>query len=170
MTREWPSREQWAHNRRTVFAGDEPDYRYYEPHQHLVTDAMKAAAQAELRAFWRALGPHVRGYHHDSRALDVRWLRKEVREHIDSDGYLDRFFEEYDRALAHLPDVRAAHPLPAVRILRDASLALRQAAEADFKRAVANRPIDDAAWAEELDRRARIDDYLTRPEARFERR
>ena len=44
----WPSREQWAENRRTRYYGDDCPPEYYEAHAHLVTDAMKAAAKAEL--------------------------------------------------------------------------------------------------------------------------
>jgi hypothetical protein len=166
VIKNWPSREEWAQRRRTVYVGDECPHEYYAPYHEMVTAEMERAARAELEAPWRALGPAVRGYRTSEQAGDARCLRREVREALHypwgvSDDLpswrVDRVLHFEGRWLAHLPELRAGHPLPACRAYVAGRDEQRRRAEADWMQAVANRPIDDAAWARELAYRAEFE-------------
>jgi hypothetical protein len=173
----WDTREEWAKRRRTVYYGmDRPD-RFITPYEHLVTPAMKAAARAELDALWKALGPHARTAQRPAadklyRAKQITYAdavarcetpgdtardcRHEIRE--DQKSGCIRAPLGYGRCMEDLPTVFAAHPLAAVHAYVAASDERAARANADWLAEVAQTPIDDEAWAQELARRADWDE------------
>jgi hypothetical protein len=158
----------------------EPDTSHFAPYLSLETDEMRAAACRELEALWKALGPHVRGHRRDERASEVWCFRRQVKPTLASVAsrydHLSFTAEDYQKLLELIPGLQSVCPMPAFHQLCAARRTIKEKAWADFEREVTTRPIDDEAWAKELQRRAdhekyraRIRDYLTRPEARFER-
>jgi hypothetical protein len=127
---------------------------------------MVAAAHTELHALWKALARSVRGYRDDPTwaASHVRDYRRKISTTIGlcRTRWWDSPCYQWlaDQFAAVVPaNVQAAHPMSALRALVAARQAQRAAAEQDWVTDVKNRPIDDAAWAEELKRRHRIEHY-----------
>jgi hypothetical protein len=173
----WPSRDEWAKGERTIYYGDEMPSKFFEPYKAMVPDSLRDAAVAELEALWKGLRTYIRGARGpivdklvragqlryadavdqiDTPADDALDLRHEVRRLITRDRV--HVPSAYARCVEHFPVLGQTHPLSLVRQYEESLTQALRAADADWHHAVANTPIDDEAWAEELKRRARIED------------
>jgi hypothetical protein len=173
---EWPSREEWAKQQRTLY-WDEllSEHPVSEQLSDYATRDETAAAAAALRAVWLAKGRamktararagwRVRQPGEPKKAYIARWCsmpeddREIVREYDD----LQDARRELNKAIA---DLRAdmlrpwrwhvAYPPPLKEIVERYEQARREARDALIAER-AQAPIDDAAWAEELEMRQRL--------------
>jgi hypothetical protein len=181
----WPSREEWARNRRAF-------YLEHDRHPCPATRRLPAYATtgeiaiviAELKAMIRearraepasynALGPLGRQRGENKRAYDGRFLAmsKKEQEIVIAGlapvwpGDLTPVLKELQKDI--VPSRWPVHGIGAPPLL-DAIIARYQAAEhqADeaWRRIVKATPIDDAAWEEELERRRQSEDNAAHPE------
>lgn len=172
----WPSREEWAKHRRTAYAEETP----YSPSK--VTDYASDAEEineaiAELRARWKVCGQEM---------AEAKGAAGELAQQPGETGmqYLSRYYAmtEAEQDLSYRPEkCRDERKMinEVIRYLRDGELywrarnvlssspmlsriwdryeaALQRANDARIEE-IANKPIDDAAWEQELERRAEIE-------------
>ena len=176
---EWPSREDWAYKRRHFSDGLSPkevldDLRTY------ATPEEVAAVIADLKAAWRQLGqamkevkvkagarldPLLRQRGEPHRDYSRRWGQMTPEELALLASYMDPQtmrgrVSKLIRDLESSGFIHGWRTLPGVERLgpivarQEAAIA---EANADLAHRVATRPIDDAAWAKELEWRAWIE-------------
>ena len=179
MAIRWPTREQWARGRRIVYADMETPAHFLQRYDDLVPPALFAAARVELDALWKALGPLARTARRPKveelwRTGQITLEEAQARIETPGDAAHDCRYEirenqkrwpglilvphSYDRCVVAFPAVGAAHPLTTVRAYTAACAERAGRARSDWEAEVAQTPIDDAAWAEELARRAAWDE------------
>jgi hypothetical protein len=153
----WPSREEWAEQRRTPYYDRFEDLRFKGDLADCGSEAEIAAIIQTLRARWSELGRQMKTA--SKEPTDPRWPRSSRYEDLRSDRRVvndaikrmrDGQWPEY--SYVYIKDVLA--PLAPLRARYDAA---RKAAEGERCREIEATPIDDAAWEAELRRRANLD-------------
>jgi hypothetical protein len=194
MKREWPTREEWAKNRTTCYADlfddlDLGDFHGLDDSQR--DDAIKALQtlwKAEgVRMKHRAeiagplcKQPNETGREHTERWLamtkeeqnlaghvsECRWNRKEINEAIKAvrNRKWIRWMHSYDGALlpSWMPSDSEAAKI--FQPILDRYKAAYKAATEKREQEILSTPIDDDAWAKELEYRARAEYERAHPE------
>jgi hypothetical protein len=146
MTTDWPSREQWAERRSSVSWATDPPATTRELPLYASPEEIEAAI-VSLKKLWAGLGREMK-------AAEDPWNYRDRRREInDVIGQL-RNCEVPWRVL---DSIRT----PSLDVIVTRYRAAVQATHERFVAKCAARPIDDAAWQEELERRARIDQWLS---------
>jgi len=181
----WPTREQWAAIQRTAY------YDYFEdlPRSNDIADYASpeetTAAIAALKAIWcdygrrlkeakQLAGPVLHRFYYDlspdeqklcnhvslfkDRRAEINQVIKALRE--------GHYHYKFDSILKRAADPEHATPCQIDPVLVSIQSRYRAAYEveaAEIIRRAEARPIDDAAWERELQRRRDIDAHLTRP-------
>ena len=179
----WPSREQWAKNRRTWY-GDDPNPL---AQRNRASDFASAAeieqAISELKAHWKLLGrqmteakrfagkllqqPGETSYEYITRWLEMPKAAQDLAiqpDHLRRDRAAIHFTirelgDRDGRLHWRVHNVVVMEPSPSPTLCRIWSRyedALDDANKA-FAEQIAQTPIDDAAWEEELERRAEFE-------------
>ncbi len=179
----WPNRDEWARDKRTVYAGDVHEVRVDVSRDvaEYATPEQFAAALAELGSYWRALGKDVRAANNAATAASPWWRKRRD----DPLGYAiarDELADDVGQVLArahaaidHRKDINtlikslAAGRLPGFTLTTAPAeaapvfasivaryVAAQDAAVAAFIERRQTAAIDDAAWQRELERRAAI--------------
>jgi hypothetical protein len=189
--RDWPTREQWARNRTTVFAGDEnphpasrrlSDYASADEIAAAI-EAIKAARLQTLRTeraadlalglLGRQRGESRRGYETRFRTMS-RAEQDRVIDSVPSSYDLHELNETLKQLKGGVVPWRrvwaalGSEPAPLSPIMARYEAALKQTHKA-WEQEVAQTPVDDAAWAKELEWRRKCDDDDAHPE-RFRHR
>jgi hypothetical protein len=176
MTRtyNWPSREEWAKQRRTYYWDD--DLRVSRKLQDYATPEEIDAITTALRALWlaegrkmqaakQAAGSRLQQPGEDNRSyfMRVRAMTETEREPL----HQWRTHQDERRQINQALKTISEGKLPDERLREDGKLILAsikarydaawEAAHAERKREIENRPIDDAAWEDHLRWRAWIE-------------
>jgi hypothetical protein len=180
----WASREEWARNRRTVYADEEnpnPATRamsaYASPAEiEAAITSMKSLAleqQRAERAANLALGPLGRQRGESRRAYDRRFcaMSREDQDIVVGSAAMPhhdarevrQILREYLLIGAVPPQHNGWYPTPLSQIVGRYKAAAK-AADVKWHEEVAATPIDDAAWEQELERRRKWDDDAAHPE------
>jgi hypothetical protein len=175
-TYNWPTREEWAVQQRTV---------YYDMLEDLISTSLSnyasddevAAAITALRKIWCTYGHQMKEAKRNAETVVDRSyyeLSEEERKLIDPiHTYQDRRREindvikslrrgRYHFRISWILERDGCPPLAVIKTRYDAAWA---AAEVKIE----NTPIDDDAWAKELQRRRDIDEYFNNPAANVHR-
>jgi hypothetical protein len=180
MNREWPTREQWAEQQRAAYWDSDIPHPYNASRRlsdYATPDEIHAII-AELKALWSTYGREMKAVKDhpavkrsdeslsdyltrlktmsetekeiSGRPINMKYRRSEINEMLKQ-------LRNGEVPFRGLDPIRAAAPLC------DALLARYEAAaEAGIQKYVdecAARPVDDAAWARELERRAEIEQW-----------
>jgi hypothetical protein len=156
---DWPSREEWAEERRTP---------YYDHFENLITNDINAyaspeeiaAALAALREIWCRYGRQMKAAQSGSK--DEYWYRRRLINEVRKSLCEGRYHSYVDWVLQ-----RENGDVPALAVIKKRYDAAKAAAEQKVHEDVAATPIDDAAWEEELQRRRGLDHYFNNPAARI---
>jgi hypothetical protein len=178
MKVDWPSREEWAIQGRTAYC-DEGGHRYtasselslYANPEEIAT-AIAALQKmwrdygTDMRAAQKVAGPLARQSNERRRDWGQRWLAmtdveqklaNEVESFRDKRELINRVIKTMrNNGVPWWQFGRAAPPPPLDAIIARYEAAV-QAGDEKWKAEVAARPVDDAAWASELEHRGRID-------------
>jgi hypothetical protein len=145
MTTDWPSREQWAERRRSVAWASDPPTASRELLLYASPGEIDAAI-VSLKKLWADLGRQMK-------ASEDAWTYRDLRHEInDVLGQLRNSKVPW-RVVASI----RTQPLDVIVARYEAAV---QATHERFAAECAARPIDDAAWEEELRRRARVEQWL----------
>jgi hypothetical protein len=146
----WPSREEWAKQRRTPYGDLMPEIS--DRISDYATPAEVEALEAALHERWKELGRTLRTCADESDAAEIRDRRQGINRarRLIASGELPHHLEDHFGA----QDLMA----PFVERWREAQTAAYAAAAGR----IAQTPIDDEAWAGELVHRARVDAWLGR--------
>jgi hypothetical protein len=154
-THVWPSREEWAKDQRT------PYYDHFEGGEGSIIsnrladyadETTIAAAIKALESLWRELGRQMRA----CQDAEQKEILKDRRAGINCALKTMRA-GEIPSEHAECRSVLSSAILAPFDEPRDAAL---KAAYEQREREIAATPIDDAAWAKELQRRAHVEKWL----------
>jgi hypothetical protein len=182
----WPSREEWARQHRTYY-GDSDDLRVSDRLADYATPEEIAEALAEAKALWAEMGRQMKKA---GAALTDAEYRKRFREALQTSRQeVDKFVDSPESNRIYLRDQRSRLNRHIIKPLREGWLprssspgnwvesfradelpktcelcrrywiawhAAYEAKKAEY----AARPIDDAAWEEELRRRESVTAWL----------
>jgi hypothetical protein len=177
---EWPTREEWAKRQRTVYGDMLEDLISTRLSDYASADEV-AAAIAALRKLWCAYGQRMKEAKRNAGdVIDRNYydLNEEERKliapiHTCQDrrktiNQVIKFFREgqYHYYVNWVLDRDACPPLAMIKERYDAAWT---AAELKVRQRVAATPIDDAAWARELEIRRSTDAYFNDPTANIYR-
>jgi hypothetical protein len=142
---EWPSREEWARQRRTCYYDLSPNVS--RSLSDYATSAEIEALIVAMRERWKALGRQVRRL---EGGIELRWKRACINRGLKliRNGEIPICFEDYAGAEDIVADLHTRHRTAKV------------AAYERWERATARAPIDDSAWEQELAHRARVERYF----------
>jgi hypothetical protein len=150
----WPSREEWAKDRRTPYIDSAPDTADYSIEAYM-TPAESASLKAAMRERWKELGRQMRqaggkDVKNEQGYNDFQWRRKCISAGLKliAQGTMPWLREHYHGAEDLVQELQARYE------------AARMAEIGKWEQEVAQTPIDDAAWDAELKRRAQVDAYL----------
>jgi hypothetical protein len=145
----WPSREQWAENRRTPYLyGYDHPYRASLDLSLYATAEEVAAAIADLRQIWCLYGRKMKA---PPDGRDYQYYRSEINARIKEmrEGFVPKGDWSLGTGLKIAP--------PALHFILERYLAAEWAGIKKWEAEVAARPIDDEAWEAELEWRRRIE-------------
>jgi hypothetical protein len=145
---QWPSREEWARQRRTFYCDQLPDIS--TSLADYATPAEIRALAAAMRALWQELGREMR--RKGNRREELQSARQTVNRGLKliRRGELPLALEDYQGAEDILADLHTRYEAAKVEACERRAREIAQAA------------IDDGAWDAELERRAKVDRYLKR--------
>jgi hypothetical protein len=180
MSREWPSREEWARNMRTPYGDLFDNVRVSETLSDYASPAEIDAAIAEAKALWTAMGREMKklGPAMSDREWRELYLSKPTREERTQLSETDACRRVCLRDERSDLNWHVIKPLRENRVpwgrgfiswmdkLPTLAVLLRRyddacdAAHEARKREIEATPIDDAAWEGELRRRASVEAWL----------
>lgn len=147
----WPTREEWAKQRRTAYYDLTPDVS--EVLADYATTEEIAELQFAMRERWKQLGRKTRSEGSDD---DLSWKRRCINRGLKliRNGELPFCLQDCAGAQDLIAPFKARYEAAKADLYETARLEIER------------RPIDDAAWEKELKRRAQVEKWLSKPGSR----